>query len=137
VRLDRVIVVLVAAATLAGGLLVVHSGNGEAGKVRTKADIISCHYVQGAGQAAGHEECDGFWNTKGDPVLGSGRHVNGTIDGADVKDIGRTLTVYAKGDKASTPHGTNWPLAIFLFLVAAAAVFTLARDSTKPSPAAG
>jgi hypothetical protein len=75
---------------------------------RAKATVTECH-VESAGTHA-TDGCSGSW-VIGGSRLGSGHVVIGDVQGAERRDIGKTLDVTVRGDTAYT-RGLGLPIVL-------------------------
>jgi hypothetical protein len=101
-----ILFVLTAIGVLAGGVfLIVQRQTG----TRARATVAECHLVTGGG---GHatDECTGSWIVGGS-LLAGGHVVVGDIQGAERRDIGKTLDVTVRGGTAYT-RGLGLPIGL-------------------------
>ena len=98
--------VLTAVAVLGGGIfLIVQRQTG----TRAQATVAECHVVTG-GSTHATEECSGSW-VVGGSLLAGGHVVVGDIQGAESRDIGKTLDVTVRGGTAYT-RGLGLPIGL-------------------------
>jgi hypothetical protein len=100
-----VVFVLTAVGLLAGGIfLIVQRQTG----TRATATVTECHLVSAGVHAT--DECTGTW-VVGGSLLAGGHVVLGDIQGAERRDIGKTLNVTVRGDTAYT-RGLGLPIGL-------------------------
>jgi hypothetical protein len=100
-----IVFLLTAVGVMAGGIfLVVQRQTG----VRAKATVTECHLVNNGVHSA--EDCSGTWIVGGS-LLAGGHVVIGDVDGAERRDIGKTLDVTVRGGTAYT-RGLGLPIGL-------------------------
>jgi hypothetical protein len=101
-----ILFVLTAVGVLAGGIfLIVQRQTG----TRARATVDECHVVTG-GSTHATDECSGTW-VVGGSLLAGGHVVVGDIQGAERRDIGKTLDVTVRGGTAYT-RGLGLPIGL-------------------------
>jgi hypothetical protein len=97
--------VLTAVGLMAGGIfLIIQRQTG----TRARATVTECHVVSNGTHAS--DECSGTWIVGGS-LLGSGHVVIGDVQGAESRDVGKTLDVTVRGDTAYT-RGLGLPIGL-------------------------
>jgi hypothetical protein len=97
--------VLTAVAVLGGGIfLIVQRQTG----TRASATVAECHVVTSGMHAT--DECSGSW-VVGGSLLAGGHVIVGDIQGAERRDIGKTLDVTVRGGTAYT-RGLGLPIGL-------------------------
>jgi hypothetical protein len=97
--------VLTAVGVLAGGIfLIVQRQTG----TRAKATVTECHLVNDGAHST--EECSGTW-VAGGSLLAGGHVIIGDVQGAEPRDIGKTLDVTIRGGTAYT-LGLGLPIGL-------------------------
>jgi hypothetical protein len=105
VRGALVFFVLTAVGVLGGGIfLIVQRQTG----TRVQATVTECHVVSTGVHAT--DECSGTW-VVGGSLLGNGHVVIGDVQGAERRDIGKTLDVTVRGGTAYT-RGLGLPIGL-------------------------
>jgi hypothetical protein len=96
---------LAALGVLGGGIfLLVQRQTG----TRADAKIAECHVVNSGNHAT--DECTGSW-VVGGSLLNDGHVVVGDVQGAESRDVGKTLHVTVRGDTAYT-RGFGLPIGL-------------------------
>jgi hypothetical protein len=101
-----ILFVLTAVGVLGGGVFLLvqrQTGTG------AHATVTECHTVTG-GSTHAADECTGSW-VVGGPLLAGGHVVVGDIQGAERRDIGKTLDVTVRGGTAYT-RGLGLPIGL-------------------------
>jgi hypothetical protein len=97
--------VLTALGLAAGGVfLIVQRQTG----TRAEATVTECHVVSHGTHAS--DECSGTWIVGGS-LLAGGHVVIGDVQGAESRDVGKTLDVTVRGDTAYT-RGLGLPIGL-------------------------
>jgi hypothetical protein len=97
--------VLTAVGLMAGGIfLIVQRQTG----TRARATVTECHVVSNGTHAS--DECSGTWIVGGS-LLAGGHVVVGDIQGAERRDVAKTLDVTVRGDTAYT-RGLGLPIGL-------------------------
>jgi hypothetical protein len=100
-----ILLVLTAVGLMAGGIfLIVQRQTG----TRARATVTECHVVSNGTHAT--DECSGTW-VVGGSLIGNGHVVIGDVQGAERRDVGRTLDVTVRGDTAYT-RGLGLPIGL-------------------------